>query len=31
VADFTLPSSFGVITATANSPRQMQFALRLEF
>jgi len=31
VADFTLPSSFGVITATSNSPRQMQFALRLEF
>lgn len=31
VADFTLPSSFGVITATANSPRQMQLALRIEF
>jgi len=31
VADFTLPSSFGVITATSNSPRQLQFALRLEF
>ena len=31
VADFTLPSSFGVITSTANAPRQLQFALRLEF
>jgi hypothetical protein len=31
VADFTLPSSFGVITGTASSPREMQFALRLEF
>ena len=31
VADFTLPSSFGVITQTASIPRQMQFALRLEF
>ncbi|HET6177882.1 MAG TPA: hypothetical protein VFE61_13165, partial [Candidatus Sulfotelmatobacter sp.] len=31
VADFTLPSSFGVITATSNTPRQLQFALRLEF
>jgi hypothetical protein len=31
VADFTSPSSFGVITSTASTPRQMQFALRLEF
>ena len=31
VADFTDPSSFGVITNTASVPRQMQFALRLEF
>jgi Carboxypeptidase regulatory-like domain len=31
VADFTLPSSFGVITTTSSSPREMQFALRLEF
>ncbi len=30
VADFTLPSSFGVITSTA-APRQMQFGLRVEF
>lgn len=30
-ADFTNPSSFGVITQTASSPREMQFALRLEF
>jgi hypothetical protein len=31
VADFTSPSSFGVITSTASTPRQMQFALRFEF
>jgi hypothetical protein len=31
VADFTLPSSFGVITSTASAPREMQFGLRLEF
>lgn len=31
VADFTTPSSFGVITSTASSPRVMQFGLRLEF
>ena len=31
VADFTTPSSFGVITSTANAPRVMQFGLSLEF
>jgi Carboxypeptidase regulatory-like domain len=31
VADITSPSSFGVITSTASIPREMQFALRLEF
>ena len=31
VAEFTSPSSFGVITQTASIPREMQFALRLEF
>jgi hypothetical protein len=31
VADFTSPSSFGVVTSTASTPRQMQLALRLEF
>ena len=31
VADFTTPSSFGVITSTSNAPRVMQFGLSLEF
>jgi hypothetical protein len=31
VAEINSPSSFGVITSTASIPREMQFALRLEF